>query len=184
MFSHKVLIVAITAVSGAAFAQAQPQPAPAIPAVAQPAAPAAQAVPSRPSREAAQIAEINERIAVMSAQLAELEMQSKISAKRTEIEKAEAASRGLAINDDFIPSVREISGVDGRVWAVLNVPGGNTQTVRVGDRVGAWQVTQILRDSVSVKRGKETIRLSFGFNAPQPETSPSTQLPPPPYPGR
>lgn len=163
------------------FAQTPAATSAATPAVAS----AAPANVSQPSREAVRIAEINERIAVMSAQLAELEMQSKISAKRTEIEKAQEASRGVALDDHFIPSVKEISGIDGRVWAVLNVAGGNTQTVRVGDRVGAWRVTQILADSVTVKRGKDTMHLSFGFNTPQPQAaSMPVQGGLPPFPGR
>jgi type IV pilus biogenesis protein PilP len=135
----------------------------------QPAVSSAPKVAVQPSREAARIAEINERIAVMSAQLAELEMQSKIYAKRTEIEKSQEAGRGIAVDENFIPSVKEINGIDGRIWAVLNVAGGNTQIVHVGDRVGSWRVSQILADSVTVKRGNDTIRLSFGFvtqNAP------------------
>lgn len=152
------------------------------------AAPAAVPAPMtvvQPSREAARIAEINERIAVMSAQLAELEMQAKISSKRTEIEKAQEASRGIAVDENFIPSVKEINGIDGRIWAVLNVAGGNTQTVRVGDRVGAWHVTQILADSVTVKRGNDTMHLSFGFSTPQPQAAVMPgQGGLPPFPGR
>jgi len=140
-----------------------------------------------PSREAARIAEINERIAVMSAQLAELEMQSKIYAKRNEIEKSHELSRGLSMGDNFIPSVKEINGIDGKIWAVLNVGWGNTQTVRVGDRVGPWVVSEILPDSVTVRRGNDKLRLSFGMMAQQ-QPSATTAAPMnnglPPLPGR
>lgn len=154
MFSRNFVFLAAVAVSFPALAQS--------PAVSG---------PSQPGRDASRIAAINERIAVMSAELAELEMQAKISAKRSEIDKASETSRAFAMEESFIPSVKEISGIDGRVWAVLNVMGGNTQTVRVGDRVGGWRVVQILPDSVTVKRGNDTIHLSFGFSAPQPQAA-------------
>lgn len=186
--AHGAVLFTAMAASFAVFAQVPVTAAPAAttqaPTIAAPAAPLHV---QQPSREAARIAEINERIAVMSAQLAELEMQSKISAKRTEIDKAAEVSRGIAVDDSFIPSVREINGVDGRIWAVLNVAGGNTQIVRVGNRVGPWRVTQILHDSVTVKRGKDTLHLSFGFNTPQPVAGGGVQpVQPglPPFPSR
>lgn len=142
------------------------------------------AVPG-PGKEAAEIAAINERLAVMTARLAELEMQAKIAAKKSEISKVNSSS---SVDDSFIPSVHEISGIDGRIWAVLNVQSGNTQTVRVGDKVGAWRVTDIRADSVTVRKGGETLRLSFGLNtiqsqaALQPNGTPVGGLPP--YPVR
>lgn len=141
--------------------------------------------PAPVSREAARIVEINERIAVMSAQLAELEMQAKIASKRSEINKVSEVGPVFGMEENFIPSVKEINGIDGRIWAVLYVQGGNTQTVRVGDRVGSWRVTEILSDSVKVKRGSDAIRLSFGFNTQQPQAAgvPS-QLGLPPFPSR
>lgn len=161
MFSRNFILLAAIAVSFPVLAQPP----------AAPLQPPAVSAPLQPSREASRIAAINERIAVMSAELAELEMQAKITTKRTEIDKASEATRTIAGDDSFIPSVKEISGIDGRVWAVLNVVGGNTQTVRVGDRVGGWRVTQILPDSVKVKRGNDTVYLSFGFSTPQPEAA-------------
>lgn len=154
MFNRNALLLAAMIASFPVFAQS-PGVAPAM---------------SQPSREAARIAVINERIAVMSAELAELEMQAKISTKRAEIDKVSEAGNSSAssLNDGFIPSVKEINGIDGRIWAVLNVAGGNTQTVRVGDRVGVWRITHILPDSVTVKRGDDTMRLAFGLNTPQP----------------
>lgn len=170
MFNRNALLLTAMVVSFPVFAQS----------------PGAAPVMSQPSREAARIAGINERIAVMSAELAELEMQAKISSKRAEIDKTAEAGKATAnIDDSFIPSVNEINGIDGRIWAVLNVAGGNTQTVRVGDRVGAWRVTQILPDSVTVKQGNDAMRLAFGFNTPQPQPQASgAQLPGvlPPFP--
>lgn len=125
----------------------------------------------KPSREAAEIAAINERIAVMAAQLAELEMRAKIAAKQSEIKAAKSLGKehSSTLDDSFIPSVSEISGIDGRIWAVLNMRGGNTQTVRVGDQVGGWRVAEILPDSVTVQKGSERARLAFGPGAPQPQ---------------
>lgn len=114
------------------------------------------------SAEAAEIAAINERVAVMAARLAELEIQAKISAKEKEINQNTAGLEGLnQLQDSAVPSVSEISGVDGKIWAVLNVPGGK-QTVRVGDTAFGWRVTGIQKDTVSVHKNGSTLRLAFG----------------------
>lgn len=157
-----------------AYAQQVPvTPATPVPTVA----PAPVMAATKPSREAAEIAAINERLAVMTARLAELEMEAKIATKRSEIIKSNALPS--MVDETFIPSVLEISGIDGKIWAVLNVHGGNTQTVRVGDRVGAWRVTAINSDSVTVKNKSEVLRLAFGISAPQPQSaSMSGGLPP------
>lgn len=167
------------------------QPVPAAPSV-QPVPQVVQAAPIV-SREAAEIASINERIAVMSARFAELEMQAKISAKRAEIDKSMDSGKSSSFVDEtFIPSVREISGIDGKIWAILNVQGGNIQTARVGDKVGGWRVTEIQSDSVTVRKGKENVRLSFGLDTPQAPTAQMSGMPGmpgmpgalPPYPTR
>lgn len=146
MFNRKTLaFIAVAAVALSAFAQTSA------------------AAADKPNPEAEKIAKINERIAVMSAQLAELEMRAKLTAKQVEIEKSRESSQGL-IDTNFIPTVREIGGVDGHIWAVLNVAGGNTQTVRIGDVINSWRVTQISRDAVTVQRGNDEMRLSFGLS--------------------
>lgn len=155
---------------------------------ANPASSAKEAGHGNANSVAAEIASINERIAVMSARFAELEMQAKIAAKRAEIGKSMETGRSLSFMDEtFIPSVREISGIDGKIWAVLNVQNGNTQTVRVGDRVGVWRVVDIRPDSVTVRYGKESVRLSFGANMPQPKPAQDATGAPsalPPFPSR
>ena len=114
------------------------------------------------SQEAAEIAAINQRIAVMAARLAELEMQAKIKAKESEIAKGMSTDSGMSkIDDNVIPSVSEISGIDNKIWAVLNVRGG-TQTVRVGDVAAGWRVTKIRSDSVTVEKLGKKLILSFG----------------------
>lgn len=144
--------------------------------------PAPQAPVARPvpSAAASEIAAVNERLAVMSARLAELELQAKIAAKKSEISKVNAPS---FVDESFTPSVSEIGGIDGKIWAKLVVQGGNTQTVRVGDRAGAWRVIGIRPDSVTVQRNGETLHLPFGSYTPSAQAS-GGQPPLPPYPVR
>ena len=127
--------------------------------------------PTKPSakisQEAAEISAINQRIAVMAARLAELEMQAKIKAKESELAKGMSADSGMPrIEDNVIPSVSEISGIDNKIWAVVNVRGG-TQTVRVGDVAAGWRVTNIKSDSVTVEKMGRKLILSFGSNLVQ-----------------
>lgn len=111
---------------------------------------------------ASEIAAINERVAVMSAKLAELEMRAKIAAKQAEIEKS--GSKPVVDDSGFTPSIKEIGGIDGKIWAVLNTLDG-VQTVRVGDVVDKWVVSDIQMDSVTVTRKNKTVRLSFAPTA-------------------
>lgn len=110
---------------------------------------------------AERIAQINERLAILSAELAELEMQSKIVEKRSEISKNSNSAQS-SFADEFVPSVDFIDGIDGKYKASLFVQGGNTQSVRVGDKVGAWKVKEIKMDSVTVQKDKTVLRLGFG----------------------
>ncbi len=123
-----------------------------------------------PSPEAAEIAAINERVAVMAARLAELEMQAKIAETTSKINQTTAGDTALdnlnQIHDNFIPSVLEISGIDGKIWAILNVTGG-TQVVHVGDVASGWKVTSIRSDSVTVNKKGKVVNLSFGKSAVQ-----------------
>lgn len=128
---------------------------------------AAPAVTLRTSEAANTIAEINERMSVMQAQLAQLELQAKIAAKNDEIRRFNKAPE--VMDDGFTPSVMEIGGVDGKLTANLLVQGGNIQTVRVGDKVGAWDIKAISIDSLTMARGKETKRLSFGSYVQTPQ---------------
>lgn len=136
--------------------------------VAEPPVPAAP-VPMRTSEAANQIAEINERMSVMQAQLAQLELQAKIAAKNDEIRRLGAAP--TSVDEGFTPGVIEINGIDGRLSASLAVQGGNVQTVRVGDRIGEWTVRAISIDSVTISRGQETKRLGFGSYVQPPQVA-------------
>lgn len=146
----------------------------------------------RVSPEAAEISTINQRIAVMSARLAELEIQAKIKAKETELAKGSSSESSFSqIDDNVIPSVSEISGIDNKIWAVLNVRGG-TQTVRVGEVAAGWKVTNIKSDSVTVEKKGRKHLLSFGSSVIQipDHNQPANAAPVPPmggmpgFPGR
>ena len=131
---------------------------------------AAPAVTLRTSEAANTIAEINERMSVMQAQLAQLELQAKIAAKNDEIRRYNKAPE--VMDDGFTPAVVEIGGVDGKLTANLLVQGGNIQTVRVGDKVGAWDIKAISIDSLTMSRGKDLKRLSFGSYVQTPQQGP------------
>lgn len=126
----------------------------------------------RPDAAANEIAAINRRIAVMQAQLAELEVRAKIAAVRASVERtgqqrvppSKLETSISAMQDTVVPSVREISGVDHRIWAVLNVRGG-TQIVRVGDTAAGWRVSAITPEAVTVGKGGRELQLSFGAGA-------------------
>lgn len=121
---------------------------------------------------AEEIARINEEVAVLSAKLAETEMQTKIAAKRLELEKLNAPS---PISDEVLPVVRSIEGADGRLIATLITPTGALQSVVKGDRVGKWKVSAIKFNAVSLSRGKKNIQLAFGNVAPVlPPAAPAT----------
>lgn len=118
------------------------------------------------SSAAEQIAQTNERVAVLSAKLSELETQAKIIAKQNEINKSNQTTVPTNIDDSFVPSIYEIGGADKKLSAILNMEGGNTQTVRVGDKVGHWKVRDIQVDFVDLERGKDVVRLTFGAYTP------------------
>lgn len=139
-------------------------------------APAVAPAPATPpamrnSVSASEIALINERMSVMQATLAELELQVKMATKRDELRKLNSGP--IAADDGFTPTVVEIGGMDGKLTASLMVQGGNVQAVRVGDRVGAWQIKEITIDSLTLVKGKESKRLPFGTSVAQPQTGTS-----------
>lgn len=120
---------------------------------------------------AEEIARINEEIAVLSAKLAQLEVEAKIATKRQELRKSE----GKGGSDEQRPVVRSIEGVNNVMHATLALGNGITQTVAKGGKVNGWTVTQINIDSVVLARGKETVVLGFGHSpAPSANSGPST----------
>ncbi len=129
----------------------------------------------RNSVSASEIALINERMSVMQASLAELELQVKMATKRDELRKLNSGP--IVADDGFTPSVVEIGGMDGKLTANLMMQGGNVLAVRVGDRIGGWQIKDITIDSLTMVKGKESKRLAFGTAVAQP------QMATPPIPG-
>jgi len=129
----------------------------------------------RNSVSASEIALINERMSVMQASLAELELQVKMATKRDELRKLNSGP--IVADDGFTPSVVEIGGMDGKLTANLLMQGGNVQAVRVGDHVGGWQIKEITIDSLTMVKGRENKRLAFGTSVGQP------QMATPPIPG-
>jgi type IV pilus biogenesis protein PilP len=116
---------------------------------------------------AEEIVRINEEIAVMSAKLSALEVRAKIAGKEQEISKLNTTSIGAPSE---LPVVRSIEGAGGRIFATLATGGGTTRTVVKGDSVGEWTVDKIDVNAVTLRRGKENIRLGFGM---EPAITPS-----------
>lgn len=114
-----------------------------------------------------EIRRINEKIAKQSAQLEDLDQQAKILTKEQEIARMLAAPKsgsttpGVAQTDE-VPVVRGIEGVDGKLRAKLEMRGGVTQTVKVGEKFGGWTTKEITVNSVTLVHGKEIVRLAFG----------------------
>jgi type IV pilus biogenesis protein PilP len=139
----------------------------------------AQEMPALVGSAAQEIARINERIAILSAQLAEVELQSKIATKQAEIAKLAAPSGGdmatgatgaagdmSSLNPDDLaeearPLVREISGVDGELYATLLIGDGMVRSVKVGDKVDGWSIDKITINEVWAKSHGEKMKLSF-----------------------
>lgn len=139
-----VVAIACTLLSGGAFAQSQGTPA-------------------------EQLRAINEQIAVLSAQLSELEFRAKIAVKQEEIRKLSTpAAPTLPANQnhfgqDDLPIVRSIGGVDGKLKATLFLRnGGGLQTLGEGDKFGAWTIKNVSVNAVTIFKGKEVTRLVFG----------------------
>lgn len=121
---------------------------------------------------AQQIFGSNEQMAVLSARLNELEIKSKIAEKEDEMRKRGGTSQpGLGADNEGLPVVRAIEGVDGRLRATLMMPNRNgLQSVAEGEKFGVWTVKKISINAVYMSRNNENIRLSFG-TAPENQTA-------------
>lgn len=117
---------------------------------------------------AERVRQINEDIAVLSAQLQKLELEAKIAGKESEKQRSSGAAVPGFANQatDEMPVVRAIDGMDGKLVATLAMRGGVVQTVREGEKFGAWTTKTITVNSVTLARGKETIRVPFGNEPP------------------
>lgn len=160
MFNRKLIQVAVALCIASPVYAAGPAvtaaPATVVPGGASQSDPSVAASVSR--NRAEEIAATNERLGVLAARLAELEMQVKISSKLDELNKSKTSN--FDTND--LPTVTGISGVDSVLKATLMLSNGRTQSARIGDMVGLWKITDIQMDSVTVKQGKQVVKLGFG----------------------
>lgn len=117
---------------------------------------------------AERVRQINEELAVLSAQLQKLELEAKIASKEAEKQRFGAAGVPSFTNQatDEMPVVRAIDGMDGKLVATLAMRGGVVQTVREGEKFGAWTTKAITVNAVTLARGKETVRVPFGNEPP------------------
>jgi len=118
---------------------------------------------------AERVRQINEDIAVLSAQLQKLELEAKIAGKEAEKQRSEGTGTKAGFLGqplDEMPVVRAIDGMDGKLVATLAMRGGMVQTVRQGEKFGAWTTNAITVNAVTLARGKEIVRLPFGNEPP------------------
>lgn len=117
---------------------------------------------------AERVRQINEEMAVLSAQLQKLEIEAKIANKGAEMQRVSGVgtpgASGMAT--DELPVVRAIDGMDGKLIATLAMRGGVVQTVREGEKFGAWICKGITVNAVTLSRGKESVQLPFGNTPP------------------
>ena len=113
---------------------------------------------------------INERIALLSAQLKEVELQANIAAKQRDLASGAAGAEGGY--GSALPVVRGIDGLGRHLQATLAWASGVVQTVGEGESLpGGWRVTHIDVDVVELARGAERVRLGFGREPPPSSTS-------------
>lgn len=179
MFSLKfsVAACALIALSTADFASAQKDP---------------------PSNVAAEVQRITEKMTVMNARLAELELRAKITAKEREISLASGSAPSSPLGSSAgNPSVASVAGLKGNLEAVLVFPGGLVQRVKVGDVIGDRSVSVVSINQVILTdtKTKGVTRLAFGTSAVvkeqastqnsfpgSPMSLPGSPFPPPPPP--
>lgn len=118
---------------------------------------------------AERVRQINEEIAVLNAQLQKLEVESKIQQQESVLQQR---TPGLLTQQDEMPTVRAIEGINGNLTATLAMRGGMTQTIKEGEKFGTWTAKKITGSSVTLSRGKEVVRVPFG-NEPQPTVQPA-----------
>lgn len=180
--------------SGACGAQTTPAPASLSSSAAPPAIAGATQTQARvPTSQAnassaVVIQEINESMTVLSAQLMQLDLKAKIAAKRKEILSLEAPvipviaakpavpvrpsgpvdANGIGsspvANSLGMPSVVSVSGLKGRLEAVLVFNNGLVRRVRSGDIIGDKKVGVIALNNVEFTdlNGSNSQRLPFG----------------------
>jgi type IV pilus biogenesis protein PilP len=127
---------------------------------------------------AAEIQKINEQMTLLQAQLNQLELKAKIASKQKEISGAtgETPVQSSFASRNGNPSVVSVSGLKGKLDAVLVFPGGVTQRVRAGDVIDDRRVAKVALTEVVLTdlKGKSIQRLAFGAS---PVTRENTPLP-------
>lgn len=117
---------------------------------------------------AERVRQMNEEIAILDAQLKKLELEAKIAGKEMEKQRSSGTAAPSFANQttEEMPVVRAIDGMDGKLVATLGMRGGVTQTVREGEKFGAWTIKTITVSSVTLAKGKEIARVPFGNDPP------------------
>lgn len=157
------------------------QPAPGV--ASAPSAPAmVNALPTSGSSvaSATEIQKINENMTVLSARLAQVELEAKIAAKQKEINGlAGIPTSGPVGSFTGMPSVVSVAGLKGNLEALLSFPGGIVQRVKAGDVIGDRKVLTIAINEVVLAdlSGKKRQRLAFGTSASTKEATPGMPLP-------
>jgi type IV pilus biogenesis protein PilP len=125
---------------------------------------------------AAEIQKINEQMTLLQAQLNQLELKAKIASKQKEISGAtgETPLHSSFASRNGNPSVLSVSGLKGRLEAVLVFPGGVTQRVRAGDVIDDRRVAKVALTEVVLTdlKGKSIQRLAFGASPVTRENTP------------
>ena len=120
-----------------------------------------------------EIARINESIVVLNAKNAELEVRKQIAIRQSELEKLGGLSKIASSEEEILPVVKGIEGIDGKLFATLIYERGIEQTVKAGEKIrGNWTVTGIDVRSVTIKRGEKQVRLVFGSEPARQESQP------------
>ena len=109
---------------------------------------------------AEEITAITERVHILNAQKAEMDLRAQIAARQQELDRYNGLGRFEPNEDQTIPMVKTIEGSDGKMLATIAYVSGNEETIRVGDVIkGKWKVTHIDIRSVHLQRGKDKTRL-------------------------
>lgn len=128
-----------------------------------------------------EITAITERVHVLNARKAEMDVRAQIAAIKQELDRYQGLGRFESIEERLMPSIKTIEGVDGRMLATISYASGHEESVRVGDVIrGKWKVTQIDIRCVHLQRGKEKTRLYLSHA----QMTPTLQRPVPVLPGK
>ena len=128
---------------------------------------------------ARQVLETNEKIALLSAQLKQLELESNIAAKQREIMEigieavtsyqsmgGQSAPMPQTEEMPMPPSIVSIEGIDGKLSATLIFGDRSVQIAKQGEVIkDGWNVAQITPTGVTLSRKGERVKLGFGATA-------------------